>query len=277
MYSQKPVVGVGLRSTHYPHLEANGPIRIDWFEALSENYMDTEGRPLQMLLHVRSRHQVGLHGVSLSIGSAGGIDLTYLKRLNSLVDRVQPFIVSDHLCWSRTADTSTHDLMPLPFTDETLETVIRNADLVQETLKRQILLENVSSYLRFEGDEYNEWDFLVRVARKSGCKILLDINNVFVSARNHGFDPKTYLDAIPSNLIGQIHLAGHTDCGTHLFDTHSTHVCEDVWSLLTHIAPRVQGVPLLVEWDEDIPAFEVVEDEALKAGRLIKEASIESR
>lgn len=270
MYPKKSAVGVGLRSTHYPHIESGGAVRIDWFEAISENYMDTEGRPLQMLLNVRNRHPVGLHGVSLSIGSAHGVDPVYLEKLKLLVDRVEPIVVSDHLCWSRTDAVSTHDLVPLPFTDEALETVVRNTDLVQGKLKRRILLENVSSYLRFAGDQYTEWDFLVKVARKSGCKILLDLNNVYVNARNHGFDPKTYLDAIPDDLIGQIHLAGHTDMGTHLFDTHSTHVCAQVWNLLAHIAPRIQGVPLLVEWDEEIPAFEIVEEEALKAARLME-------
>jgi len=262
-------VGVGLRPTHYPHLLSSPRTRVDWFEAISENYMDSEGRPIAVLERIRADYPVGLHGVSLSIGSRYSetepVNRHYLKRLKALVDRVEPFIVSDHLCWTGTDGRSVHDLLPVPFTDEALHWIVAQVERVQSALGRTIALENVSSYLTYRESSYTEWEFLVEVARRSGCWLLFDVNNVYVSARNHGFDPYTYIDAIPAELVAQFHLAGHTDLGTHLFDTHSRPVCEQVWDLFARAVVRMPAVPVLIEWDEDIPAFDHLEAEAVKA------------
>jgi len=243
--------------------------RVDWFEALSENYMDSEGRPIRVLEAVRADYPVALHGVSLSIASRYSdtepVNHRYLARLKALIDRVDPFLVSDHLCWTGTGPTNLHDLLPVPFTNESLAWVVEQADRVQTALGRRIALENVSSYLTYKCSTYSEWDFLTEVARRGGTKILFDVNNVFVSAHNHGFDAREYVDAIPAELVGQIHLAGHTDMGTHLFDTHSCKICDDVWALFRRAISRMPGVPVLIEWDEDIPAFAVLEGEAVKA------------
>jgi len=270
-------IGVGLRSAHYPHLVTRPDTRVDWFEALSENYMDSEGRPIHVLETVRADYPVALHGVSLSIASrysdAEPVNSRYLARLKALIDRVDPFLVSDHLCWTGTGPTNLHDLLPVPFTRESLEWVVEQADRVQNTLGRQIALENVSSYLTYKRSTYHEWEFLVQVARRSGAKILFDVNNIFVSAHNHGFDACEYVDAVPADLVGQIHLAGHTDMGTHLFDTHSCPVCDEVWQLFRRTIARMPGVPVLIEWDEDIPSFDVLEAEAVKAREVcIQEA-----
>jgi uncharacterized protein (UPF0276 family) len=250
---------------------------LGWFEAISETYMDTEGRPLAMLELIRSDYPVALHGVSLSIGQhpdasdVAGLEsfaatrTRYLDSLAALVERVDPFIVSDHLCWTGLPGGNLHDLLPLVFTEDSLAWVVSQVEQVQERLGRWIALENVSSYLTWKGSTIEEQEFLVEVARRSGCKILLDINNIYVSACNHGFDARHYLDAIPSDLVAQIHLAGHTDMGTHLFDTHSDHVCDDVWALFEETIGRLADVPVLIEWDDDIPEFPVVAAEAFKA------------
>ncbi len=273
-------VGVGLRPTHYPHLLEKPRTGVGWFEAISENYMDSEGRPLEVLQAIRSDYPVALHGVSLSIGlrpdpkDTGGLEAhrrqrsRYLHNLKTLVDRIEPFLVSDHLCWTGVPGGNIHDLLPVPFTGESLEWIVEQLDLVQATLGRTFVLENASSYLTYATSTYTEWDFLVEVVRRSGCRLLLDVNNVYVSARNHGFDARTYLDAIPSEAVAQIHLAGHTDCGTHLFDTHSTRVCDEVWDLFDYVIRRLPEVPVLIEWDDDIPPFAVLEEEAAKAAAI---------
>ncbi len=267
-----PKIGVGLRPTHYPYLLSKPATKVDWFEAISENYMDSQGRPIKVLETIRADYPVALHGVSLSIASRYSADHRinpeYLERLTALVDRIDPFIVSDHLCWTGLAGDNLHDLLPVPFTKEALDWIVGQVDIVQTALGRVIALENVSSYLTYTESTMSEWEFLVEVARRSGCKILFDINNVYVSAKNHAFDPITYVDAIPAELVGQIHLAGHTDLGTHLFDTHSRPVCEDVWTLFDRAMSTMADVPVLIEWDEDIPEFEVLEEEAVKARRI---------
>ena len=281
-------VGVGLRSEHYQHLLERPRTTVAWFEAISENYMDTAGRPLAVLEKIRSDHPVALHGVSLSIGykpregdhaAAAAFDAMrsrYLARLAALAERVDPFLISDHLCWTGVPGGNVHDLLPTPFTDEALDWISMQVDRVQQALGRSIVLENVSSYLTWASSTLSEHDFLVEVARRSGCRILLDVNNVYVSARNHGFDAGTYLDAIPADLVAQIHLAGHTDLGTHLFDTHSAPVCDDVWDLFADVIARMPGVPVLIEWDAEIPAFERLEAEAATAARVAKQAGARS-
>lgn len=259
------MVGVGLRPVHYPHLLARPKTPVQWFEAVSENYMDSEGRPLEMLKAIRRDYPLALHGVSLSIGSAEGPRPGYLERLKRLIERVDPFIVSDHLCWTGAHASNTHDLLPLPYTPETLRLIVERVGRVQDFLGRSIALENVSSYLRFEQSTQSEWDFLVSAARRSGCRILLDLNNVYVNAKNHGFDPCDYVKAVPPELVAQIHLAGFTDMGDYLFDTHSKPVSSDVWELYALAARRMPQAPVLIEWDEDIPPFSELEKQAMMA------------
>lgn len=277
-------VGVGLRPVHYPHLTGKPRTTVAWFEAISENYMDTGGRPVSVLETVRADHPVALHGVSLSIGykppagdlaaadAHAALRARYLSKLRALAERIEPFLVSDHLCWTGVPGGNVHDLLPTPFTDEALGWIVSQVSHVQDALGRRLVLENVSSYLTWAASSMREEEFLVEVARRSGCGILLDVNNVYVSARNHGFDALAYLDAIPADLVAQIHLAGHTDMGTHLFDTHSAPVCDDVWKLFAHVVARMPGVPVLIEWDEDIPEFDRLEEEAAAADRIAKAA-----
>ncbi len=264
----QPKIGVGLRPTHYPYLEPRPQTHVTWFEAISENYMDTKGRPLDMLELIREDYPVALHGVSLSIASAEGLSSRYLKNLRNLIERIDPFIVSDHLCWTGLQQHNLHDLLPIPFTNEALNLIIDHVDQVQNTLQRPILLENVSTYIRCSEADYTEWEFLAEVSKQSGCQILLDVNNLYVNAYNHGFDPYEFLTGMPTRIIGQVHLAGYTDMGTHLFDTHSKPVYPEVWDLYSSLIARAPDVPVLLEWDEDIPEFPQLEAEALKAARI---------
>ena len=266
MHGDWPLLGcgVGLRSEHYPAiLEAYPPM--DFFEAISENYMNTGGRPLTMLEQVRERYPVVLHGVALSIGSCDPLHPQYLESLKRLVDRIQPEMVSDHLCWSGAGGAVLHDLLPLPLTEESVEHVVRRVDQVQTCLGRKILLENVSTYVTFSHSVMPEWEFIAEVARRSGCGILLDINNIYVNAVNHGFNPLDYLRHIPAQMVGQFHLAGHTPMGKFLFDTHSARVTEHVWELYREALKLYGRVSTLIEWDEAIPSFDELSAEAGRA------------
>jgi len=263
--------GVGLRRDHYERV-LTAPTRVDWFEVISENFMVEGGRPLHVLERVRRDYPLVLHGVSLSIGSSDPLDPDYLDRLAALARRVEPAWVSDHLCWTGVGGHNAHDLLPLPCTEEALTHVASRIEQVQERLGRQIALENVSSYLTFAGPALPEWEFLSEVARRADCGILLDVNNVFVSAQNHGFDPETYLDAIPPERVWQLHLAGHSDRGTHLLDTHSRPVCDAVWELYRSATRRVGAVASLVEWDDEIPEWDVLEAESERARALRAES-----
>jgi uncharacterized protein (UPF0276 family) len=256
--------GVGLRPAHFPRLW-EGTASAEWFEAISENFMVDGGRPLAALDRARALAPVALHGVSLSIGSTDPLNDAYLRRLRSLVDRVEPAWVSDHLCWSSVGGHYAHDLLPLPLTEEALRLVVERVGAVQERLRCQILLENVSSYLTYTHSTLSEWEFLGAVAQAADCGILLDVNNVYVSAVNHGFPPETYLAGLPSGRIGQIHLAGHTDMGAYLFDTHDGPVGDPVWDLYRLAVRRFGRVSTLVEWDEDVPDLDVVCAEARRA------------
>ena len=258
-------VGVGLRPTHYPYLEAKPPTAMRWFEAITENYMDSQGRPLKMLERIREDYPIALHGVSLSIASTEDLRPSYLQQLKKLKDRIEPFLISDHLCWTGLHDGNLHDLLPIPYTNEALAFILKHLDQVQNVLGCPILLENVSTYLQLSDSIYPEWEFLTLVAKQSGCKLLLDINNLYVNAINHHFNPHEFLDAIPIDVIGQIHLAGYTDMGTYLFDTHSKPVYPEVWELFSKLIARNPAIPFLVEWDDEIPEFAVLEAEALKA------------
>jgi uncharacterized protein (UPF0276 family) len=245
--------------------------RVDWFEAISENFMDSGGRPLAVLEAVRRRYPVALHGVSLSIGSTDPLDSRYLARLKALSDRIEPAIVSDHLCWSGVEGDRLHDLLPLPFTEEAVRHVAARVAEVQERLGRQILLENVSTYVTYAHSTMPEWEFLTAVAERAGCGILLDLNNVYVNAYNHQFDPYAYLRGLPGELVGQFHLAGHTDMGGYLFDTHSRPVIDEVWALYREALARWGPVATLIEWDEDIPPFARLAQEADKARAIYVE------
>ena len=264
-------VGVGLRPAHFPHLLGRPRVAVRWFEALSENYMDSEGRPLEVLLQIREDFPVALHGVSLSIGGVEGPRPGYLERLKALAARVEPFLVTDHLCFTGAHASNTHDLLPLPYTEEAVATVARNVAVAQEALGRQIALENVSSYLSYRESTMTEWEFLVAVARRAGCKILLDVNNVYVSATNHRFAPEAYVDAVPAELVAQIHLGGYSDMGTFLFDTHSRAPTDPVWELYRRVIRRMPSTPVLVEWDEDVPAWDGLEAQAAKAADIQRE------
>ncbi len=246
---------------------------MDWFEAVTENFMDSGGQPLRILEEVRRHYPVALHGVSLSIGSADPLDLQYLKRLKSLVERIRPAIVSDHLCWTGVEGENLHDLLPLPFTEESLRHVVDRISQVQEFLGRPVLLENISSYVTFRHSGIPEWEFLKEVAHRSGCGILLDLNNIYVNATNHGFDPLDYLKAIPGEKVGQFHLAGHTPMGKYLFDTHSRPVIQEVWNLYREALKLWGPIATLVEWDEEIPPFEKLAEEAAKARVIYREAN----
>ena len=255
--------GIGLRPKHYPQV-LDGQ-RADWFEAISENYMVRGGRPLAVLERVRADTPVVLHGVSLSIGSTDPLNVEYLQELRALADRIEPAWVSDHLCWGSHGRRYAHDLLPLPYTEEALAHVVDRVRRVQDRLDRRILLENVSSYLAFTHSTMPEWAFLAAVAARADCGILLDVNNVFVSAANHGFRGAEYLAGLPADRIGQIHLAGHSDHGTHLLDTHDASVPDGVWKLYRDAVRRFGPVSTLVEWDDHIPPIEDVLAEAERA------------
>ena len=257
--------GVGLRSTHFPFLDTNPKTCIKWFEAVSENYMDSFGRPRLILNKIREQYPVALHGVSMNLLSTHGLNEAYLQSLKSLIDEIEPFIVSDHLCWTGTKPSNIHDLLPFPYTEESLKVVCQNIDHAQNKLGRNLVIENVSTYMTFKQSEFTEWDFLLEVTKRTDAKLLLDINNIYVSSYNHGFDPEKYINAIPTEIVSQVHFAGYTDIGDFLFDTHSKPVYPKVWELFKLFIERAPNVPFMMEWDEDIPEFPIVENEVKKA------------
>ncbi len=244
--------GLGLRKQHYADFLEHR-VDVDFVEVISENFMIDGGRPKRILREVRERYPVALHGVSMSVGSADGVDPAYLARLRALVDEIDPLFVSDHLCWTRFGGFSSHDLLPLPYTQEALEIVCANIAIAQDTLGRAMLIENPSSYVTFEDDIMTEWAFLDAVCAQTGCGLLLDINNVFVSATNHGFDPIAYLDGVPHDRVRQIHLAGHSQGDSMLIDTHDSPVPPSVWDLYAYALPRLGPVATMIERDDAIP------------------------
>ncbi|MGP8034897.1 MAG: DUF692 domain-containing protein [Steroidobacteraceae bacterium] len=244
--------GLGLRVEHYEAVLADPP-RVDWFEVLTENYLVPGGKPLDYLTRIRERFPVALHGVSLSIGSTAPLDYEYLRQVKALARRIEPEWVSDHLCWTGVAGRNTHDLLPLPYTEEALEHVARRVRTVQEVLERRILLENVSSYVNFRDAPLTEWQFLAGIATRADCLILLDVNNIYVSSVNHEFDALEYLNAIPPERVQQIHLAGHEDHGDYLVDTHDHPVRDAVWELYAAALRRCGAVSTMIERDDHIP------------------------
>jgi uncharacterized protein (UPF0276 family) len=263
--------GIGLRPTHYSNWLAEKP-RVDWVEVISENHLSRGGRPNAVLEKVRAEVPVVLHGVSLAIGSVAPLDENHLRGLRDLAQRIQPAYISDHLCWGRHGGRYVHELLPLPYNDEALQLVIERTRKVQDVLQRQILLENVSSYVAYRESTMSEWEFISRVAEGADCGILLDVNNIYVSARNHGFEPLDYLNGVPPERVGQFHLAGHTDKGRYLLDTHSTEVPDPVWALYREAVKRFGRVPALVEWDEHVPPLDQVIAQSAQARAVESEA-----
>jgi uncharacterized protein (UPF0276 family) len=247
--------GLGLRPDHYEPMAAARP-RVDWLEVISENYMVPGGAPLAHLDRLRRDFPMAMHGVSLSIGAADPLDQGYLHDLKALADRVEPAWVSDHLCWTGTGGRNMHDLLPLPYTAEALAHVVRRIGQAQDALKRRILIENVSSYVGFRDSEMPEWEFLAEVARRADCLILLDVNNIFVSAFNHEFEPHAYLAGVPAERVRQIHLAGHQNCGTHIIDTHDHPVIDPVFALYADAVRRFGPVSTMIERDANIPPLD---------------------
>lgn len=256
--------GIGLRSQHYGRFLEERPA-VDWLEVISENFLVPGGRPRAVLEKVRREYPLALHGVSLSIGGSDALNSKYLDALARLERELEPALVSDHLCWGSFGGHYAHDLLPLPYTEEALAHVAARVDAVQERLGRPLVLENVSSYLTFRTSTMGEWEFLAELARRTGCGILLDVNNVYVSARNHGFDPDAYLAGIPKEAVKQFHLAGHTDHGAYVIDTHEGRVVDAVWALYRRAVRRFGDVPTSVEWDEAIPPLEEVLAESERA------------
>jgi hypothetical protein len=256
--------GVGLRREHFPGV-LDGTARAAWFEVISENFMVSGGRPLAVLERARATAPIVLHGVSLSLGSVDPLRENYLAALAALAARIEPAWVSDHVCWGSVGGRYVHDLLPLPYTEEALRHVAERVGRVQDRLGRRILIENVSSYLTFTHSTMPEWEFVAALAERADCGILLDVNNVYVSATNHGFDAGAYLAAMPAARVGQFHLAGHSDRGTHLLDTHDAPVCAAVWALYRRAVTLFPGVSTLIEWDERLPPFEVLLAEAERA------------
>ncbi len=273
--------GLGLRVEHYadianPLAPLSAELRPDWLEVISENYMVAGGKPLQHLLRIRRDYPMVMHGVSLSIGSTDVLNLGYLRELKALADRVEPAWVSDHLCWTGVDHRNLHDLLPMPYTEAALQHLLPRIDQVQTLLQRPLVLENVSSYLRFAGDEMSEAEFVAELLRRSGCGLLLDVNNVYVSSRNHGFDPHDYIDRLPAQQTVQIHLAGHEDRGDLLVDTHDHPVCDPVWQLYGYTLLRIGARPSMIERDDKIPPLTELLQE-LQQARKLSRAMLGSR
>jgi len=270
--------GVGLRPKHYSEILDIYP-PVDWFEIISENFMVPGGRPLAILEEIRNHYPIALHGVSLSIGSTDPLNADYLRELDSLARRFEPAWISDHLCWTGVGGHNLHDLLPLPYTEEALEHVVGRVRQVQDVLGRRVLLENVSTYLQYRQSAMPEWEFMSRVVERADCGILLDVNNVFVSAFNHGFSAVDYMDRLPVARVHQFHLAGYSDKGAFLHDTHDHSVSTAVWDLYAYAVRRFGPLSTSVEWDDHIPPFAILQAEADRARRICEglNRDIESR
>jgi uncharacterized protein len=261
-------LGVGLRNVHFHFILDNSP-PVDWFEIISENFMDSGGRPRYVLDQIAERYPIVMHGVSLSIGSTDPLNFDYLKKLKRLADQIGALWISDHLCWTGVMGSNTHDLLPVPLNEESLSHVVHRIRVAQDFLERRLILENPSTYITFAHSTLTEWEFLGRMADEADCGLLLDVNNVFVSSVNHDFDPVEYIESLPHKRIVQFHLAGHTNYGTHLIDTHDAPVTDAVWELYG-LAHRITGgASTLLEWDGKIPDFPTLHMEVLKAREFV--------
>jgi uncharacterized protein (UPF0276 family) len=268
-----PGLGIGLRTKHFNHILENWP-EVDWFEIMSENFMDTEGRPLYILDQIAERYPIVMHGVSMSIGSTDPINFKYLSKLKILAERVNALWLGDHVCWTGVAGRNGHDLYPIPYNEKTLGFLVERIRVVQDFLERPLILENPSTYLTFASSTMPEEVFLHRMAEDADCGLLLDVNNVYVTCRNHDLDPYGYLDGIPYDRVVQIHIAGHTDKGTHCIDTHDGRVIDEVWELYAEVHRKAGDRATLLEWDAHIPPFEEVQAEVLKAARYRDEVEV---
>jgi len=257
-------IGIGLRPEHYEEIFRTQPT-IDWFEIISENYMVEEGKPLENLEKILERYPVVQHGVSLAIGSPDPLNFEYLKKLKALARKTKTPWISDHLCWGQLKGAHFHDLLPLPYTQEVINYVAQRAKIVQDYLEIPFALENLSSYVTFKQDQMPEWEFYSAIVEKADILMMLDVNNIYVSSRNHGFDPKDYYNNIPIEKVVQIHLAGHTDYGSYVLDTHNDHVCDEVWDIYAKVYAQTKGVSTLLEWDDNFLSFEDTWKEALRA------------
>ncbi len=264
--------GLGLRPKHYSHIFENQP-DVDWFEIISENFMDTGGKPRRNLAKIAERYPIVMHGVAMSIGTVDPLNSEYLRKLKKLADEIKPAWISDHLCWTGIAHKNSHDLLPVPYTEEALKHIIGRIKQVQDFLERPLTLENPSTYLEFKTSHIPESEFIAEMAKESGCHLLLDVNNVYVTCYNHRLDAKAYIDALPLDKVVQIHLSGHTNKGTHIIDTHDDHVVDAVWSLYKYVVHKAGRVPnTMVEWDGNIPEFDVLYAELDKAKDAAKDA-----
>jgi uncharacterized protein (UPF0276 family) len=265
------VAGIGLRAPHVARVQAERP-RLGWLEVHSENYFVDGGPALAALEALRVDYAISLHGVGLSLGSADALDGAHLRQLRRLAERIDPVLISEHLCWGRIGGRHLNDLLPLPLTEDTLALCCQRIDAAQDALGRRLLIENVSTYLRFESDVMTEWDFVACVVERTRCGLLLDVNNVYVNATNHGFDPRAYLEAISGSAVAEIHLAGFDARGPCLIDTHSARVAPPVWALYRAAIERFGAKPTLIEWDADLPELEVLLDEASIAQSILEES-----
>lgn len=259
--------GIGLRLDHFDAIDKTRP-DVPWFEVLSDNYLIEGTTQRDYLRQFRNDYPVTFHGVGLSLGSTDPLNQDYLRRLKTLKNEIQPAWISDHLCWTSAHGVVTHDLIPLPYTQSVIKHIVERILQVQDYLGERLVIENVSSYLQFKASEMSEWEFINEVTRQSDCKLLLDVNNIYVSAQNHHFDAKEYLLAMPKERVAEIHLAGYEDKGTHLLDTHSRPVTPPVWSLFERAIEHVGDVPVLIEWDNDIPSLERVIEESHTASQI---------
>lgn len=266
--------GLGLRPDHYETILQEQPA-LDWFEIITENYLIPGGKPLYYLDRIREHYPIVMHGVSLSIGSSDPLDFEYLKQVKELTKRIEPAWVSDHLCWTGVNGLNMHDLLPLPYTQQAVDHVVSHINQVQEFLERRILIENVSSYLTYEQSEMTEWEFLSEIANRSDCLILLDVNNVYVSSYNHAFNPHDYLKGIPKERVCQIHLAGHSNHGDYIIDTHDAPVIPPVWDLYAETLKRFGAISTMIERDDNIPELnellEEIDHARLIASEVLKE------
>lgn len=262
-------IGIGLRVQHYRHILSKKPV-VDWFEIISENYMVDAGRPLEVLDSILEQYQVVQHGVAMYFGTAGRLSREHLKRLKQLVKRTNTRFLSDHLCWGSVDGTYSHDLLPMPYTFAAARNTARNIREAQDFLEVPICVENVSSYAEFHASEMTEWEFLTEVVEQADCGILLDVNNIYVSSRNHSFDPYDYLNHVPHERVGQIHIAGHSKFEKYILDTHDHPVLDPVWKMYDHAIGLCGPTNTLLEWDAHIPSFEEVHGEALKASRFLR-------
>lgn len=260
--------GIGLRAPHHAEVLGEKPA-VAWWEVHSENFFADGGPALDFLRAIRADYPLSLHGVGASLGGVDSLFERHLDRLARLAEIIEPAAISEHLCWSAVGDQHFNDLLPLPSTEAAVVQAVQRIERMQERLQRTLLIENVSSYVQWRAADYSEWDFLVEVARRAGCGILLDVNNIHVSASNHGFDARTYVDAVPPELVGEIHLAGYDQCEDFLVDTHGKRVHPPVWELYEYALARLGPRPTLIEWDTDIPPLAVLQDEASHADRYL--------